>query len=193
MKETKQCITIRRLPNPRVNSLSIFRERGHKVLLGWEQKRRKLGFFFFSVWDKNFCYCVFFFTKGVSRGRKTHSSCQRWLISSLTLNTRQCSWYRNHISNGTQCRPQLRKWRCTINRNKCGIRKRFLSFFFSLKNWWKKKVKKMVSLFNNLVRPWFKGSLARLKEQTQFNMLRVLSSELLADALLITITSITNT
>lgn len=51
----------------------------------------------------------------------------------------------------------------------------------------------MVSLFNNLVRPWFKGSLARLKEQTQFNMLRVLSSELLADALLITITSITNT
>lgn len=51
----------------------------------------------------------------------------------------------------------------------------------------------MVSLFNNLVRPWFKGRLARFKEQTQFNMLRVLSSELLANALLITMTSITNT
>lgn len=50
----------------------------------------------------------------------------------------------------------------------------------------------MVSLFNNLVRPWFKGNLARFKEQTQFNMLRVLFSELLADALLITITSTTN-
>lgn len=71
--------------------------------------------------------------------------------------------------------------------------KTFFVIFLLIKKLKKEKIKKMVSLFNNLVRPWFKGNLARFKEQTQFNMLRVLSSELLADALLITITSITNT
>lgn len=113
MKETKQCIAIRHpFPNHPVNSLSVLRERGQELLQGWrwetaERERKKLVFFP-SVWGKTFVI-MFLFKKGVSRGRKTHLSCQRWLISSLTLSTRQCNWYWSHLLNNVQHYPQLRK------------------------------------------------------------------------------------
>lgn len=95
MKETKQCIAIRHPPkSPRQFPLSVLRERGQELLGGLKKgnsrKRKEEKLFFFSVWDKTFVI-MFLFKKGVSRGRKTHLSCQRWLISSLTLSTRQRS------------------------------------------------------------------------------------------------------
>lgn len=111
MKETKQCIAIRHPTpkSPRLPSLCLKRKRteagGGRG--GGLKKGRKKYFLSLSL-EENFCYYVSLW-EGVSRGRKTHSSCQRWRISSLTLSTRRLSSYRSRLLNNAQRHPLPRK------------------------------------------------------------------------------------
>lgn len=84
-------------PKSTVNLLSVLSEKEEDLVeLRWASER-KIRFFshflltFLKEKNTNFCYYVTLWV-GVSKRRKTHLSCQGWLISSLALSTTQGSW-----------------------------------------------------------------------------------------------------